>query len=65
LIIARNPARYRTMMIAAMVEKFSFVIAIYILFALGRVALLMVGFATIDLVLGSLFVAAFFKTKEE
>lgn len=64
LIIARNPVRYRMMMIPAMIEKFSFVIAVYILFALGRVALAMIGVATIDLILGVLFIAAFFKTKD-
>jgi hypothetical protein len=65
LIIARNPSRYRMMMIPAMIEKFSFAIAVYALFALSRVAPLMVGAATIDLILGFLFIAAFLKTKEE
>ena len=64
LIIARNPSRYRTMMIPAMIEKFSFAIAVYALFAFGRVAPMMVGAATIDLIFGLLFVAAFLKTNE-
>lgn len=65
LIIARNPARYRMMMIPAMIEKFSFAIAVYALFALARVALMMVGAASVDLIFGLLFVAAFLKTKKE
>lgn len=65
LIIARNPAHYRMMMIPAMIEKFSFAIAVYALFALERVALMMVGAASVDLIFGLLFVAAFLKTKKE
>ena len=65
LIIARNPVRYRMMMIPAMVEKFSFVIAVYALFALGRVAAMRVAAATIDLIFGILFIAAYLKTNEE
>src|SRR5687767_13514876 len=65
LIIARNPVRYRAMMIPAMIEKFSFAIAVYALFAMERVASMMVGLATVDLILGLLFAAAFLKTKKE
>ncbi len=65
LMIARDPVRYRMMMIPAMIEKFSFAIAVYALFGLGRVAPMMVGAASIDLILGILFVEAFLKTKEE
>ena len=53
------------MMIPAMVEKFSFVIAVYALFALGRVAAMRVAAATIDLIFGILFIAAYLKTNEE
>ena len=65
LMIASNPARYRTMMIAAMIEKFPFVIAVYWLYAVGRVHSLMVGLATIDLILGILFLISFLKTPKE
>jgi hypothetical protein len=63
LIIARNPAQYRLMMIPAVIEKFSFAIAVFVLFALGRVASITVGLAGIDLILGLLFIASFLKTK--
>lgn len=65
LIIARNPLKYRAMMIPAMIEKFSFVVAVYALFAFGRVASMMVAAATVDLLLGLLFAVSFLKTKKE
>jgi len=65
LIIAGNPAKYRAMMIPSVFEKFSFAIAVYALYALGRVHSLMVGLATADLILGILFIISFLKTKKE
>ena len=65
LIIARNPVRYRALMIGAMLEKFPFVIAVYWLYAAGRVHSLMVGLATVDLILGILFVISYLKTPKE
>lgn len=62
LIIGRDPARHRPLMIAAIVEKATFVIAVAVLFSLGRVGVpnLVVGGA--DLLLGILFGAAYLKT---
>jgi hypothetical protein len=65
LIIARDPVRYRALMIAAALEKFSFTIAVYALYAAARVHPVMVGLATIDLVLGLLFIVSFLKTRKE
>ena len=65
LFIARNPARYRVMMIPAILEKASFAIAVIVLFLLDRVAPVMLVFAAIDLILGALFVAAYTKTQNE
>lgn len=48
-----------------MLEKFSFVISTYTLYALGRVDLTMVAAATADLVLGILFVISFFKSGQK
>jgi len=62
LTIARDPERFRPAMPAATIEKFSFVIATYALYALGRVDSTMVAAASADLVLGTLFVVSFFKT---
>jgi len=62
-VIAANPARFRPIMIPAILEKFGYVVAICILYwqaRLGRPQFL-VGSA--DFVLGILFVAAFFKSQ--
>jgi hypothetical protein len=55
LIISRDPARYRPLMIAAVVEKFSYGIAVMVLYGQGRVAGMIFVTAVIDLVLGVLF----------
>ena len=65
LIIARDPQSFRPAMLAAMIEKFSFVISTYVLYALGRVDSTLVAAASADLVLGILFVISFFKTGQK
>lgn len=63
LVIGSDPARYRPLMPAAMVEKFGFVIVAGVLYAQGRLAaggILFGAFA--DLVFGVLFVIAFVRT---
>ena len=62
LVIATDPVRYRLAMLPAMVEKAGFAIAIPILYALGRVGVMMVGFASMDAVWLLLFIAAFSRT---
>jgi len=64
LIIARDPVRYRTAMIPAIIEKFSFSIATSVLFLQNRLAALLFVAGLIDLILGLLFVAAYFKTAD-
>jgi hypothetical protein len=58
LIVARDPLRLRPIIPAAVVEKFSFGIACWILFFQNRLPPPVLGFACIDLVLGTLFAAA-------
>lgn len=64
LLIAANPIRFRPMMAAAMLEKFSYVASIAVLYAQGRVPAgdFTLG-AAADFVLGTLFVAAFLSTR--
>jgi hypothetical protein len=64
LILARDPVRFRPMMIPAVLEKASYGIAILALFALGRVAPPLVVFAVIDLALGALFLESYRRTAE-
>ncbi|MFM9965560.1 MAG: hypothetical protein ACKV2Q_30615 [Planctomycetaceae bacterium] len=59
LLIAGDPARYRPIMIPAIVEKASFGIAVAALFGFGRVSLTMLVAGGVDLLLGVLFLAAY------
>ena len=65
LLIARDPVRYRPLMPVAMLEKFSFAVIATVLLALGRVSMLVFGFAMVDLVLGVLFVVAYLRTPRD
>ena len=65
LIIARDPVRYRAMMIPAVLEKFTFVAAVVPLFLLSRVNAVVLGLSLVDLVLGILFVVAYVKTPSD
>ena len=64
LIISRDPARYRPAMVAAILEKAGFVVAIAVLFLQHRVGSVMLAPAAIDLVLGFLFLTAFLKLRQ-
>jgi hypothetical protein len=60
--IARDPVRFRPLMVAAMMEKFSFGIAVVTLVMQGRTNARDLVFAATDLTLGVSFVAAWVKT---
>ena len=62
-VIGSDPVRFRPLMIPSMIEKFGFVLALAVLYALGRVGSREVLPAVPDLVLGVLFVAAHVKTQ--
>jgi hypothetical protein len=61
--IAGDPVRYRPLMIPSMFEKFSFGAAVVILVLQARMHSSDLLFAGTDLVLGVLFVIAYFKTR--
>ena len=64
LIISRDPERYRPLMLATVVEKYTYVVAVLLLYAKGRItSVLIVAPALIDLVLGTLFAIAYIKVK--
>ena len=65
LIIGSDPERFRPLMLAALVEKFPFVISSLWLIAKGRTATSFAVPVAIDFVLGVLFVISFFKTGKE
>ena len=63
LLIARNPARYRAVIIPSILEKFSYVIANLVLFANQRMSASQALPSTTDLIWALLFIAAFLKTR--
>ncbi|MBA4107800.1 MAG: hypothetical protein C0485_18860 [Pirellula sp.] len=65
LIIARDPARYRLIMIPGILEKLSFGVAGLALFAAGRLTATTTFFGVIDLVWAALFFVAFRKVGNE
>ena len=65
LILSRDPARYRPMMIPAILEKVSFAIPVLILYLQQRVAALTLGLGMVDSTLGVLFLIAYLKTAQQ
>lgn len=65
LIIGSDPVRYRTMMLAALVEKFPFAGIVFWLYAAGRANEMILGGAAVDLILGILFLISYLKTPKE
>ncbi len=59
LFIARDPARYKPIMIPAIIEKASFGITVATLFGFGRVSLTMLVAGAVDLLFGTLFLVAY------
>jgi hypothetical protein len=62
LVIASNPARYRLLMLPAIVEKVAWVGTLIVLHAQHRVSSSAIPFGAVDLLFGVLFAVAFFKT---
>lgn len=63
LLISRDPVRYRLMMLPAIFEKWSYVVAVILLFVEGRIPTITLGFGLVDFCLGVLFLLSFTKTK--
>jgi len=63
LIIATNPVRYRPIILAAIVAKFSYAIAMIALYLQVRIHPSDLTFAAADLVFGVLFIVAFVRTR--
>ena len=61
LVIARDPARYRLLMIPAVLEKLSFGVAALILFAQQRIPAPALAGGLLDLVWAALFLVAFLR----
>jgi hypothetical protein len=63
LIIASDPARYRLLMIPAVLEKVSYFAALFVLHVQDRIERTQFHFALVDLLFAILFVVAFLKTR--
>ena len=64
LMIGRDPARLRPVMLAAVIEKFTYSIAVITLFLQSRMHASDLPFGIQDLLFGGLFLTAFFKTAQ-
>ena len=62
LLLSRDPVRYRAMMIPSVMEKASFGIPVMVLFLQGRTSGMTLVFASVDLLLGVLFIVAYLRT---
>ena len=65
LIIAKYPVRLRYVMIPAVLEKFTYGIAMLVLYSEARVHRSEMVFAGVDIVLGVLFIVAFLRTRNQ
>jgi hypothetical protein len=65
LVIASDPVRFRLAMLPAMLEKAGFVIAVSVLYAMGRVQAMWLGAATMDGAWWILFTVAYLRTPKE
>jgi hypothetical protein len=63
--IARDPSRHRPLMIPSVMEKFSYALAVFVLVGQGRMHASDMVFGVVDLLLGILFVIAFFSTRAD
>ena len=62
LIISINPERYRLLMIPSMLEKISYVIALFVLYGQQQAGTFLLWFGGIDLLFAILFLVAFIRT---
>ena len=62
LVISRDPARYRPLMIPSVIEKLTFAVAVAVLFLRGRTGSMMLAAGLVDLTWAVLFVIALSRT---
>jgi hypothetical protein len=62
MVIARDPVRFRTMMIPAMLEKFGYGASFLVLYLQGRLHSSDLVFGGVDVLFGVLFLLAFVRT---
>ena len=65
LLIGSNPARFRPLMLPAIVEKFGFIVTLAVLLGRGRIPIVDAAAAIPDGLVGLLFIAAFAATRSD
>lgn len=65
LLIARQPARFRSLMPVAVLEKLSFGVPAVVLFFGDRIPAQMLAAGLVDLILAAFFVVAYLKTPND
>ncbi len=65
LIIAKHPVRLRLIMVPAVIEKFTYGFAMFVLYSQARVHGSDMVFAAVDTLFGILFIFAFVKTPSQ
>jgi hypothetical protein len=63
IVISRDPVRYRPLMIPAILEKAAFGVPATLLFLEGRLHPQMLAAGVLDMVLGTLFIASYLRTR--
>ena len=63
LIIAGDPARFRSLIPAAIAEKLIYGVSCFVLYFLGRISFLMLAGGIVDLVLETFFVITYVRLK--
>lgn len=64
VLIAKNPDRFRPIMLLAILEKFIYTVPVLILYSQGRVQANIVHSSLFDPIFGVLFIAAYFRTRD-
>jgi len=64
LIIATNPARFRPVIVACIVEKFSYAASLIVLYLKQRLHASDLVFGVVDFLFGALFLVVFFATRD-
>jgi hypothetical protein len=63
-LIAKDPIRYRPIMLIAICEKLVYTVPVLILFSLGEVSTKLVAPSLVDPIFGVLFIVAYARTRE-
>jgi hypothetical protein len=64
VVIAKDPIRYRPLMLIAILEKFVYTVPVVILYSLSKAQPEIVGPALVDPIFGILFLVAYIRTRD-